>query len=244
MGCGLTWSVPAHWYADPRAVLIERIKRQIRQEMGRTDLDISSLKDLMRYLEQQTQMNWRHRFYTTNWDYLLQKAISQHVVGGVQANEQATKPRWLADSHVFHLNGTAEQHECSVVQARRSDFVLETDHVSRLQSPSLELAKSLDHFAWGKVFIASGISFECQSDRQLLRLLHLIENSTPVGESQWILVNPDTAANQQLAALINTGLPAATVYTRNETFAQWLYGGLPELVALGILKQPAAQETR
>lgn len=237
MGCGLTWSVPVEWCVDSRDVLIDRIKRQIRQEMSRTDLNTNSLNDLMSYLALHTQLNWRHRFHTTNWDYLLQIAMDQHLLANAKNSERAYKPRWLADSHVFHINGTAEYGDDATIPARRSAFVLETDKFDRLKDPPLELMKSLDQFAWGNLFVASGISFECEPDRQIFRLLNLIENSTPVGESHWILVNPDTAANAKLGCVIKSALPDANIHTRNETFATWLKNGLPELVTFGVLKQ-------
>ena len=38
---------------------------------------------------------------------------------------------------------------------------------------------------------SNGMSFECDTDRFLLRVLHKVEDDMPIGKSHWTIVNPD-----------------------------------------------------
>ena len=75
IGCNLSWSVPSEWRDTPRDEKIELIKVTLRKEMNATSVDSSIIQHLLRFLERHTVHDWRNRFITTNWDYLLQKEI-------------------------------------------------------------------------------------------------------------------------------------------------------------------------
>lgn len=116
IGCNLTWTVPPEWAAIPRDQKIDQIKTALLNEMRRFTIDCSSIHSLLRILANKTTPAWRHRFITTNWDYLLQKEILNL--------ELKILPSWLANSHVFHLNGTIEDLPDNLY---RSPFLLEED---------------------------------------------------------------------------------------------------------------------
>lgn len=224
IGCGLSWDVPAAWGWLPRNEQIDRIKETIRQEMSKPDIrtgDISSLLDL---LSSHTIESWQHQFYTTNWDYLLQREIS--------SKWHESKPRWLGSSHVYHLNGTTEMlaNNCN-----RSDFVLVNDNVN-YRTRTCETEKAYKQIAWNRNFVVVGMSFECDVDRFILQSLSNIEDYLPIGDSRWIIVNPDEATLHNIKGRILTALPRGTVDCVHSDFASWLQSGLPELQRWGAIR--------
>ena len=89
--------------------------------------------------------------------------------------------------------------------------------------------------ALNRWFVVVGMSFECQMDRFLLRSLQKIEGDLPIGQSTWIIVNPDPAGLEQSVNRIQGALPGATVLPVAMTFRQWMDCGFPELRDAGAM---------
>jgi hypothetical protein len=79
------------------------------------------------------------------------------------------------------------------------------------------------------------MSFECEMDKYLLASLNQIEDDLPIGNSRWLIVNPNKEALNKSAQAIKSALPRANVYTLNEKFDTWVKSKLPELYKEGIL---------
>lgn len=120
IACNLPWSVPTEWQILPRTEKIERIKGTLRDEMALPTVNSAVIKRFLGVLSTHTAPKWRNRFITTNWDYLLQREI--------QSMNLEVQPPWMANSHVFHLNGTVEELEDN---SCRSPFLLEEDPASQ-----------------------------------------------------------------------------------------------------------------
>lgn len=202
---------------------IERIKITLRKEMERRDIDCSVIRQLLRMLEQSTTEGWKHGFITTNWDFLLQREILS------QAWE--ILPSWLVNSHVFHLNGTVEELEDN---SNRSPFLLEEDP-SDQRCQTVEANKAFEQMIWQRAFVVVGMSFECETDKFLLSALGRVQDDLPIGESTWIVVNPDQKVLSLSCNKIAARLPRATVKGVRSTLSNWLDNGLPELQARGAL---------
>jgi len=69
------------------------ITSAIREEMSRPSVDSQPYQTLLSELARRTVPGWGHRFYTTNWDFLLQREIF--------ALGLRVLPPWLSESHVF-----------------------------------------------------------------------------------------------------------------------------------------------
>ncbi len=130
---------------------------------------------------------------------------------------------------MWHLNGTVEEFG---EDSTRSTFILETDTASKRDS-TYESESAYNKMIWGRHFVVVGMSFECDADKFLLRCLNKIQDEMPVGESRWIIVNPDRVALNVIANKIQGSLPYAHVDRVHMTFSEWLSRGLPELKALG-----------
>jgi hypothetical protein len=222
--CGLKWTEPPEWKAFSRAERIERITQVLRDEMDSPAVDPIPLRRFLTLLEQRTAPEWQHLFVTTNWDYLLQREISTRVRGSVL-------PEWLhpgAGSHVHHVNGTVEagtQH--------RSCFLLEDD--SGLdRTETIEANYAFNYMAWERTFVVVGMSFECDTDKYLLKQLRKIEKWMPVGESHWIIVNPYGEGSEAVCARVRQALPAAQVESVKSTLADWRRAGCPGLKTKGV----------
>jgi hypothetical protein len=161
--------------------------------MGETGVDREPINRFLRSLSGRTRDNWRHLFLTTNWDFLLQSEINKFVPDVV--------PRWLRDSHVFHLNGTIE---VQAGNSRRSEFVLPEDQA---RTPSLEFSIALSKMEWGRTFVVVGMGFECEADRGLFSFLNQVKEMLPSGESDWVIVNPFQAALDSARDLIQLNCP-------------------------------------
>jgi hypothetical protein len=119
---------------------------------------------------------------------------------------------------------------------RRSKFVLETDRAEQRRVQSLELDQAFAHIMWNQTFVVVGVSFECDGDRTLLRWLNRVEDEMPVGESRWIIVNPDVNALAATAKRIHEALPGASIHAVPSTFREWLNNKVPELQAIGAFR--------
>lgn len=223
IGCHLSWSVPPEWKDFSRDEKINRIKISIRDEMNSPTVDCSSIKRLLNILEMHTQPNWRNRLITTNWDYLIQREV--------EALKLKVLPPWLSDSHVYHLNGTAEELENN---EHRSPFLLEEDPSDqRCFTPEANIA--YNYMIWDRTFIVVGMSFECDTDKFLLNALGRVENDLPIGESTWIVVNRNSSSVELSCSKIQGYLPRAKVIGVCSDFSGWLNSGLPELQERGAI---------
>ena len=221
IGCNLSWSVPAEWQALARDEQIKRIKRTLRTQMQQPSVDCSVIRKLLDLLARRTVPSWKHLFITTNWDFLLQREI--------QALKLTALPSWLSNSHVHHLNGTVEE---LLDNAHRSPFLLEQDPgPQRVATPEANMA--FEKMIWNRTFVVVGMSFECQTDKFLLSALGCVEDDLPIGESQWVVVNPDRATLTASCSRLQQVMPRADVKGISTTLAEWLDAGVPELRARG-----------
>lgn len=205
--CGLRWGVPElpeHCRELRRDKKIQCIREELGAAMGAPGVNPEPIRHFLQFLSERTRDGWRHRFLTTNWDFLLQSEINKFVPDVV--------PRWLRDSHVFHLNGTIEVLDDN---SRRSAFVLPED---RARTPSLEFNMALSDMEWGRTFVVVGMRLECEADRALFNLLNKVKEMRPSGESDWIIVNPCQAALDSSRDLIGLKLSQASVKTVRTTF--------------------------
>ena len=223
IGCNLKWTVRDDWKGYPRAQQMHLIRQAISEQMSDPKIDTSDITRLLHILANRTAPPWQHRFHTTNWDYLLQREITQLYPAG------SYKPRWLASSHVYHHNGTVEKLSNN---AHRSPILLETD-VEAARVASLESDKAFNGFVWSRVFVVVGMSFECAVDRFLFKAPHRVQNEMPVGESHWIIVNPCTNTLQHTRSILMLALPRVTVRVCEIELSCWLDQQLPELIHLG-----------
>ena len=221
VACGLDWVVPESWKNIDREILINKIKSELTDRMA--NVLPSVYIDLLLVLAEQTRAGWQHRFITTNWDCLLEKAIN---------NQNWTAlPPWLNDDWVYHLNGTIEilsdnQH--------RSPFLLETD--SRNQRHlSVEANEAYNKIIWDRLFVVIGMSFECSIDKGFLEALHKVEDEILIGESHWIIINPDQIALEKVASDIMQTLPRCSVDKVTNTFENWIKSGMHELKTKDVL---------
>jgi len=218
---GLSWTVPSTWSDLPREAKIERIQAVLRDEMDKDHVDTTVIRSLLDILARHTPPDWRHEFITTNWDYLLQREIL-----GLGLKVQ---PEWLANSHVYHVNGTVEILSDN---SHRSPFLLEEDpSETRRFTPEADMA--FDRMLWRKVFVVVGMSFECATDRFLLTALNRVEDDVPIGESHWIILNPDANALDGACTRIQSALQRATVLPVAVPLQEWLENRMPELQATG-----------
>lgn len=223
IGCGLTWSVPGDWAELPRDVQIGRIKEALLAEMTAAYVDTADIKHLLGVLATRTVAPWQHQFFTTNWDYLLQREILNL---GLTA-----QPSWCAETHVNHLNGTVEVLPDN---SRRSAVVLESD-TGNARTSTLEGDNAFNKLIWNQTFVIVGMSFECEVDKFLLSALRRVEDDLPAGESLWVVVNPNTRALGASSARLKAALPRAKIIEVPMAFGAWLQAKLPELQACGAI---------
>lgn len=175
---------------------------------------------LLEVLSNNTPPGYRHRFITTNWDYLLQEVLLK------QPWEML--PAWLENSHVYHLNGTVEVLPDS---SKRSPLLLESDGATQRVS-TVEADIVYNKMIWDTLFVIVGMSFECQTDKFLLRTLGRVEDDLPIGESSWLVANRNPQTAEVIRQRIEQALPGAEVQTISIGFSEWIAAGLPEVVAV------------
>jgi hypothetical protein len=223
MACNLHWSVPTDWKSLERGERIENIKIALRQEMRSSTIDCGPITRLLNTLSRHTSPNWMNRFITTNWDYLLQQEIQQ-------LNFEVQQ-KWMASSHVFHLNGTVEELESN---SNRSQFILEEDRASqRCFTPEANMA--YNKILWDRTFVVVGMSFECEVDKFLMNAIGRVKDDLPIGESVWIVVNRNRVALDVSCSLIERTLPHTTVHRVQADFGTWLDSGMNELRDCGAI---------
>jgi len=227
--CNLHWTVPKEWQNDNREVQIANIEKAIRSEMNCSCIDTSPYQFLLSELSNRTNSNWHHRFLTTNWDFLLQREIEKL---GLTAT-----PRWLPERHVYHINGTVEEWP-SAEKAQpplRSPFLLESDLPNQRLYAS-EVEQAVRYIIWRRAFVIVGMSFECAMDRAFLNALGRLEDDLPIGNSWWLIINPNSEALQKVRERLHRSFPKASYCSAPVGFNEWLRNGMPQLVAAGILK--------
>jgi hypothetical protein len=224
IGCGLRWTVPLDWRQLPRQEQIARIRKTLQAEMQDPRVDCRDIRTFLDQLANRTTASWAHQFHTTNWDYLLQREIL--------ALGHTVQPRWCAETHVYHLNGTIEDLSDN---SRRSEFVLETD-TANARTVTVEGDIAFNKFIWGQVFVVVGMSFECEVDKYLLAVLRKVQDDLPIGQSFWIVLDPDPVAVSSACHRLASALPRATIIDRTMTFNCWLAEGMPELQRIGALR--------
>ena len=153
IGCNLSWVVPSNLIHQPRENKILKIKKEIIEASRHPSVDTTVYRKLLQNLGSRTASEWRHRFGTTNWDCLLEKEIDSLNL--------KVLPPWLANSHVFHINGTVEELDNNEY---RSPFLLEDDSYLK-RTPTVEANDFYNFMIWGTFFIVIGMSFECEMDR-------------------------------------------------------------------------------
>lgn len=225
IGCGLLWSVPHDWRACSRGDQVALIREAILQEMLAPQIDTRDIAVFLDILAARTKEGWQHRFHTTNWDFLLQREISRRFPVG------AVKPWWLASSHVYHHNGTAEGQSSDPF---RSQLLLESDpQTARFPSPESNTA--FQKMVSSRLFVVVGMSFECGVDRFLFKALNRVQDHLQVGDSCWLIVNPSSVALKGTRSMILDALPVAEVCTLEMNFGGWVQKELPELLSRGVI---------
>jgi hypothetical protein len=223
IACNLSWVVPDEWNILERQVKVAKIKQAIMSEMNSPKVNTKPYKEFLGLLKNNTADGWQHLFITTNWDYLLQREIQN--LGLMEL------PKWLANSHVFHINGTVEPLKDN---SNRSPFLLEDDPLEQRVS-TVEANVAYNHMTGGRLFIVIGMSFECQTDRFLLSALNRVEDNRPIGESKWLIVNPNKKVLSGSATRIQQALPGATIVQISQKFDEWVNTMMPELATEGVL---------
>lgn len=197
---------------------IQCIKEKLTTVMNAPGVNREPIRDFLQFLSARTLGRWRHLFMTTNWDFLLQQEIDKFAPHRV--------PDWLKPTTlVRHINGTVEDSD------NRSAIVLRED---KKRKPSQELNEAIGHMAWGSIFVIVGISFECEPDKALFNILNSVQDMLPVGESNWIIVNPCSADLDNARDLVKRKLPHASVILVPDTLTGWREAQFPELKQKGV----------
>lgn len=216
--CNLSWTVPIAWkYPYPcqtREIKISMIKNALENEMNKLSAGCAIIRYFFEILSICTNSNYNNRLITTNWDYLLDREI--------QNLDLEKLPRWLDDSLVFHLNGTIENFEN---HSNRSPFLLEEDSGEQ-RAFSVEANTAYNKMIWNKIFVVVGMSFECETDRFFLNALNKVQDDLIIGESLWIVVNPDSEVLNQSCQRIQNALPCASVIPIEKKFNKFLQGDI------------------
>jgi hypothetical protein len=222
--CGLRWCEPEALKSLPRDERVKKIKSELRSEMDAPGVNTQNIRDFLGFLRDRTSAGWRHLFMTTNWDYLLQRELDRMFPDEI--------PRWLRDSHVYHLNGTVE---VLPDDSRRSPFLLEDDPAEQ-RNQTDEGDRAFNLMIWESVFVIVGMSFECDTDRFLLRHLNKVQDDLPIGKSLWVIVDPCMSVLDRVSLRIRKALPRAAVSPVCKTFSDWHETGLFGLEAAGVFR--------
>lgn len=217
--CKLEWDEAWRYCALPRWRRIAHLQQKIRQQMLLPTIDTTSYKNLLNNLSARMPKGVDHIFATTNWDYLLQQEVDLSMSGF------SVQPPWIANSWVTHMNGSAER---VADDSKRSPFLLVSDDKSQ-RKPSIEAETMYSSMCWGRYFVVVGMRWECETDKFLIEALGRVEDELVVGESIWIIVNPEQSILQRTEQLIKKYLPSATVVSVCHRFGDWIQQGLAEL---------------
>jgi hypothetical protein len=213
----LRWAEPRWWKVLPRQIRIALIRMRILRDMEKVPRRVGPYRNLLLLLSTRTHSDWQHQFNTTNWDYLLQREINDLALAG--------KPKWLLNSHVFHLNGSVENWGDPT---RRAEILLETDPAD-YRSWSLEASKAFNVLVHQQLIIVAGISFRCETDRTLLNALACVEDDLAIGEATWIVLNSNLDELNNLKVLIAKKFPRGRIIPVHQGFGEWVSTGCVHL---------------
>lgn len=228
IACGLTWAEPSWWRFFPRRLEVALIKRRILVGMEQIPRGIGPYRNLLALLKTNTRPEWNHQFCTTNWDYLLQREISDLSL--------SVKPNWLFSSHVYHLNGSVENWG---EPRRRNEILLESDPAD-YRSWSLEASKAFNVLIHQRIVIVAGVSFRCKTDSKFLDALGAVHDELPIGEATWIVINSDPGELDAVKGLLITKIPNSRVIPVHQGFDEWVSDGCMHLKEQGVIRSPAA----
>jgi len=223
ISCNLKWEMPDAWKNLEREKQIRAINEALPKEMDRKEIDSRPYKDLLSTLASKTSNTWRHYFITTNWDYLLQREI--------QRLSLTVLPSWLANSHVFHLNGTVESWGN---QKRRSQLLLPTDEPS-FRKASFESNQAMVYARDHNTFVVVGLSFSYDIDKTLLDVFSAMQDDCIIGNSSWVIIDYDKTSLANIVNQLKEIFPAATIKANEIDFGSWVANGMPELKEMMIV---------
>lgn len=221
---GLSWSEPSWWRFVPRSIRISWIRRSILKGMDQVPRRVGPYRNLLMLLSARTHSDWQHQFNTTNWDYLLQREINDLSL--------STKPEWMLNSHVSHLNGSFESWGDP---DKRSEILLETDHAD-YRSWSLEANKAFNILIHQQLIIVAGMSFRCETDQAFLNALGGPQDDLPIGDAVWIIVNSNYDDLNDLKTLITNKFPSSRVIPVQQAFNDWVAMGCTHLKGQCVLQ--------
>ncbi|BBO79654.1 hypothetical protein DSCO28_02200 [Desulfosarcina ovata subsp. sediminis] len=97
----------------------------------------------------------------------------------------------------------------------------------------MEADELFNFMTWGQFFIVIGMSFECEMDRFLLASLKRVEDNLPIGNSIWLVLNPDKEALDKSTYRIQSALPRSKVYITDKKLEEWIDEGMDALRDIG-----------
>ncbi len=216
IGCGLSWNIPTGLTDLPRGEKIRQIKADLLDAMGESCVDLSLIRQLLGLLSQNQTRRRQHLFVTTNWDFLLQKEI-----------DNLPDTSWLIEGFVHHLNGCVDPS----TNGYRSPFLLPED--SAFERPwTVEANTAFNYLLTARLFVVVGVSFECATDRALLHALGASRGNLPIGESDWIVIDPNRETLDRSCSRIQGVLPNARFLMEPCTFSEWVDKSGPAFVDL------------
>lgn len=225
---GLSWVVPQVWKDDliskrvTRDAHVHMIAETLREEIARVPRGATPYRRLLDFMSTKTVAKGHHTLITTNWDDLLQRDVNDWV----EANTPGYAPRFLCTpGTVYHLNGCVEPGKFK----HGSPFLLETDAPSHRKS-TFEANQALTLLLWSTLVIVVGMSFECDMDRGLLATLREHEDSTPIGQAYFVIVEPNGKTLESTYAKLVDCFPRANGIKVNKGFAEWIDSSMPQLV--------------
>lgn len=223
VACNLRWAVRDDLKALPREAQITRITEILRTKMESVEVSGEPYRTLLAKLASDTLDGWHHFFLTTNWDYLLQREIQKLGL--------TVAPRWLPETHVYHLNGSVEPLD----SPNRSSFLLETDPEGQ-RVTRIEANVGFTHLIWQRCIVIVGMSFACPTDMGLLAAIERVAEDLPIGEANWIVINRDSAAVTAVVDRLRGKFPRAIVQAAPLGFTEWQEQGMRELQELRVLR--------
>lgn len=225
---GLLWVVPSEWKDDlasgrvARDAHVQMIIDAIRNEISKLPTEDTPYRRLLDIMATRTLDHGHHRLMTTNWDYLLQRDLSNWV----EANQPGWAPKFLSThGSVYHFNGSAEPGDFK----NRSPFMLETDSAD-VRRATYEANQAFEYLLWSDLVVIVGMSFECQTDRGLLAALRVHEDNVPIGTALFLIVEPHKETLESTYAKLAACFPRAGGLRVHSGFAEWVDSGMPELV--------------
>lgn len=231
IACGLDWVVPNDLKKEDRQAQINFITLELQKEQKAIESsDATPVLELISFLAQKTNKEYEHFFLTTNWDTILDNAIDKTIdfTSSAEWNSSGkSKPSWLANSLVFHLNGRINIPE-NANPHFLSPFLLETDSIiNRTFKPEANIA--IHHAFWEKFFVVIGVSFECSIDRNFLTTLFSGVHEMHGNNTKWVIVNPDEEVCRGIEKNIKDLFPQAIISIVNQDLQAWIKSGMAEI---------------